>query len=169
MIIQKKTGHISAFDTGTRWVDTLLLDWHETSKRILHKRTTGGRELSIRFLNERPQWTVGDIVFADEDSVIVVDIEPCDAIIVVPDSPYRLASLCYEIGNKHLPLFMDGAVILIPYDEPLFRLLTAGGYAPERAVRKLLYPLQSTVSPHAHEGGQGLLSRILKLTSSNNG
>lgn len=170
MLIEKKLGNISLFEKGARSIDILLLEWHETNKRIMHKRTLEGREIATRFLNGRPALTEGDVLYEDEHCLVKVEISPCEVITVRPESGYRLASLCYEIGNKHLPLFMDGEEILIPFDEPLYRLLMAGSYAPVREIRKLLHPLKSTVTPHSHGNSTSLFSRIVKLTTpANNG
>jgi urease accessory protein len=77
-----------------------------------------------------------------------------------------MASVCYEIGNKHLPLFYESDELLVPFELPLFRLLSAQGYDVKQEERKLLQPLKTTVSPHEH-GGSSLFSKIMKLTTSN--
>ncbi len=76
-----------------------------------------------------------------------------------------MASVCYEIGNKHLPLFYESDELLVPYEDPLFRLLAAGGFNPVREKRKLLQPLKTTVAAHGHNGGSSLFSKILQLTT----
>jgi urease accessory protein len=53
----------------------------------------------------------------------------------------------------------------MPYDAPVFRMLQAAGFKPVQQVRKLLYPLRTTVAAHSHDNS--LFSKILKLTSSN--
>jgi urease accessory protein len=168
MLIQEKLGNLDSFETSGRSIDLLQLEWFETSKRILHKRTGEGREVTLKFLQENPGLTQSDVVFASEELLIVIDILPCDVIVVSPQSMYQAASLCYEIGNKHLPLFYMEDEILVPYEAPLFRMLAAGGFEPVRASRRLLNPLKTTVSPHgAVSGGRSLFSKILQLTTTN--
>jgi urease accessory protein len=75
---------------------------------------------------------------------------------------HTVASVCYEIGNRHLPLYYEGEELLAPYEEPMYRWLVAGGYEVSRDQRKLLCPLGPTVTGHAHAGG-GLLSKILRV------
>ena len=84
-----------------------------------------------------------------------------------PASLYQMALDCYEIGNKHLPLFYEDDNLLIPYEAPLYHTLQASGFAPQLEKRKLLYPLRTTVLPHAHPGEnkESLFSKILKLTT----
>jgi urease accessory protein len=118
-------------------------------------------------MNESQSLTDGDVLYADEALVIVVDIQVCEVIIINPKSMSEMAAICYEIGNKHIPLFYCNDELLVPYEAPLFRLLTAAGYMPKRESRKLLNQLKTTVSPHSNvENRQTLFSKILKLTTS---
>ena len=165
MLIQQKLGSIDTIAIGNRTIDWLALEWYETDKRILRKRTQAGQEVALKFLAENPQLTQGDVLYEDAQTLIVVDVLPCDVLVIKPGSMYDMASVCYEIGNKHLPLFFDDGTVLAPFDAPLFRLLTASGYAVARQERKLLQPLKTTVTPHGHTGSESLFAKILKLTT----
>ncbi|MCP9753065.1 urease accessory protein UreE [Ferruginibacter sp. HRS2-29] len=165
MIIQKKTGNIGSIDISKKQIDKVQLEWFESGKRILHKKTNAGIALSLKFLNENQQLTEGDILFEDTDTLIVVEIKPCDAIVVNPKSMEEMASICYEIGNKHLPLFYYNDELLIAFEKPLYNLLMSSGYDVKQAQRKLLHPLKTTVSPHG-TSGETLFSKIMKLTGS---
>ena len=77
---------------------------------------------------------------------------------------FEMASVCYEIGNKHLPLFYEEESLLVPFDAPLMRLLQAQGYDISKEERKLLQPLKTTVAPHS-DGNNSLFSKIMKLTN----
>lgn len=164
MLVKEKIGNLELFAVNNRNIDYVLLDWYETNKRILHKKTLSGREIVMKFLNENPQLGVGDIVYEDDFSLIAVDIKECDAIVIRPASMYEMAAVCYEIGNKHLPLFYQDEEIVTAYEGPLFSLLTAGGYNIEQAKRKLIQPLKTTVTPHGRSS-TSLFNRIMKLTT----
>ena len=167
MIIKQKVGNLNSFAIGDRNVDLVSLEWYETNKRILHKKSGSGNDIVIKFLSEGQSLTDGDILWQDETTVIVVEIQQCEAIIITPTSMHQMASVCYEIGNKHLPLFYDGDTIMIPFEAPLFKLLSAAGYEPKRENRKLVNQLKTTVSPHqSSENKQSLFSKILQLTTS---
>jgi urease accessory protein len=166
MIIKEKIGVIKDINVSERKLDVLTIEWHETGKRILHKKTKSGKEVILRFMNESPNFSQDDVLYVDNDSVIAIDIQPCEAIVIRPATRYGMAKLCYEIGNKHLPLFYEDEAVLIPFDAPLFKWLVAGGFSPVKEHRKLLHQLKTTVSSHAHAGSSGsLFSKILKLTS----
>lgn len=166
IVITAKAGNLNSVKQGEKKADTLLLEWYETNKRILHKQTSCGQKISIKFLQENPDWKEGDLVFADEDNLIVVEIIPCDAIVIIPSTIMEAAAISYEIGNKHLPLFYFENELLIPYDPPLFRLLQASGYIMKIEKRKLENPLKTSVSPHGHNQSNGsLFNKILRLTT----
>lgn len=166
MIIREKAGRIEAYEGMGIEPDWLDLEWFETRKRILHKKSSGGVAVSLKFLAESPEITQGDVLHADGERLIVARILPCDCIVVKPGSLFETASLCYEIGNKHLPLFFEDNALLVPFEAPLYRLLVAQGYAVLRENRKLLQPLRTTVSPHPSGNSGSLFSKIMQLTNS---
>ena len=163
MLIDKKLGKTN--DLFANGVDIVWLQWYETNKRILHKETVSGKKISLRFLNENPAFETGDILFRDDSSTIVVDILPAQAIVIKPADMLQMASLCYEIGNKHLPLFYEAETLLVPYEATLHKYLLAAGYDISIEDRKLQKALSTTVSPHSNATGETLFSRIMKLTT----
>jgi urease accessory protein len=164
MLIQQKTGNINTITINNRHIDWLPLEWYETSKRILRKQTLAGNHLALKFLDKDPMLTQGDILYEDDTFIIAVDILPCEVLIIRPASLFEMASVCYEIGNKHLPLFFEKDELLVPFDMPLFRLLSSQGYAIKQDKRKLLKPLKTTVAPHANNNSN-LFSKIMQLTN----
>jgi urease accessory protein len=96
-----------------------------------------------------------------------VEIIACEAIVFIPRSTFEIAYVCYEIGNKHLPLFFEENLLLIPFDEPTFKMLLAAGMAVTMQKRKLLNQLKTSVAPHSHSSeNKSLFSRIMKVTNS---
>src|SRR4030095_16598542 len=100
MIIREKIGSIEEIEIKGRVVDYLGLEWYETNKRILHKKTNNGKEIILKFLNGNQNLTEGDVVYENEQSIIVISIKPCEVIVIKPASMYEMAYVCYEIGNK---------------------------------------------------------------------
>ena len=149
-------------------IDKLLLEWHETTKRIIRKSSQNGRDVAIRRQNNQPLLD-GDILYQTETEVLIIDILPCDVIRICPQNMSEMAILCYEIGNRHAPIFIENDVVMLPFDAPMFRLLTANGFRPERDFRKLTNRLPTSVTVHhAHEVEDGekesLFTKILKMT-----
>ena len=164
MILKQIIGNTATLSTEGLTIDPLELEWFETSKRIQRKTSVGGMEIAIRFLKEGQRLRQSDIVFMNEQKAVVVHIIPCEAIVVSPKTMLEMGTICYEIGNKHLPLFIQENQVLIPFEEPLFRWLRASGYNPEKEVRQLQNMLQSNVTPHEH-GGTSLFTKIIGLAS----
>jgi urease accessory protein len=162
MLIQEKIGHINSFAINNRAIDWLPLQWYEARKRILRKETNSGKEIAIKFLNENPELADGDILFADDNSIIAVSILTCNCIVIQPMNMFEMASVCYEIGNKHLPLFYEADQLLVPFENPLYKLLLAQGYDVKQESRKLLQSLKTTVTPH-DTSSETLFSKIMKL------
>lgn len=165
MIVKEKTGNIKDIDMGGRMHDYLELEWYETSKKILHKRTASGTEIVLKLLNEKQGLTEGDLLYFDEQTAVIVSIKPCDSIVIKPSTMYEMAFVCYEIGNKHLPLFYNDGELMIPYEAPIFKTLESSGLSPQVESRKLLKQLKTTVSAHTHTETKSLFSRILQITS----
>ncbi len=164
MVIQTILGHWDNFATTGKILDKLPLEWYETNKRILHKRTAGGRQLTLKFLQESHRLQQGDVLWTDDTTVIAVDILPCDCLVLQPANMAAMAALCYEIGNKHLPLFYKAPDLLMPFDQPLYQLLTAQGYVVQQQQRQLIHPLRTSVMPHSTSGQGSLFTKIMKLT-----
>ena len=168
MIIKEKIGSLNEIGLKDRVIDYLELEWYETSKRILHKKTSQGKEIVLKFLNQSQSLAEGDVLFEDQQELVVVSIKPCEVIVIRPNSMYEMAYVCYEIGNKHLPLFYENDELLVPYEAPLFKMLQAAGFVLIKEERKLINQLKTSVMPHGHSNKEkSLFSKILQFTSPN--
>jgi urease accessory protein len=166
MLVKEKVGNLHSLDIAGREVDTLALEWYETAKRIMHKQTTAGRALIIKFMKESQQLRQDDIIYIGDAFVVAINIKPCEVIVISPTNMFDMAHISYEIGNKHLPLFYEDDQLLIPYEPPVFRMLKAGGFDVSIENRKLLKQLRSSVTAHVHQGeSASLFSKILQLTT----
>lgn len=168
MIVKEKIGNLNSIDTGNKTIDWLNLQWYEANKRIMHKRSQAGTEVIMKFMNEGQRLTQGDILFQDNETVIAVNIEECEVLVIKPKTMFDMASICYEIGNKHLPLFYEDEEVLVAFDAPLYRLIASSGYEVEKGERKLINPLRTTVAAHEHASSRSsetLFTKIMRLTN----
>lgn len=145
----------------TQMLDTVSLQWFEADRRIIRTTTTGGREIAFRLLKEGQRLHHEDVVYLDKQLAIVVQIEPSEVMVLAPQTLPEMARACYEIGNKHTPLFLDGNELLLPFDKPLFEWLQTAGFAPTRQQRRLSEQLRANSAPgvggghsHAHSHNQ---------------
>ncbi len=161
MLIQQKIRNLGK-DPAPPHTDRLPLEWFETRKRILRRKTLGGIELSLKFLQENPELTEGDVLYESDDLLISVTVIPCNCIVIRPADWLQTAAVCYEIGNRHLPLYFDDSELLVPFDRPLMQLLQQQNIPVTAADRQLLQPLKTTVAPHGESSS--LFSKIIKRT-----
>ena len=150
MLIENIVAHGGEIDLGGREIDRLEIEWFEANKPVLRKQTARGDDVAIRFVKQSQRLRQGDVLFLDGHKAIVVEIRPCDAIRIRPSTLLEMGLACYEIGNKHLPTFIQHDAVLLPYEEPIFKWLQGKGFKAERVVTQLLDPINSTVTPHSH-------------------
>lgn len=131
----------------TQKIDTVSLQWFEADRRIIRTTTATGRDIAFRLLKEGQRLHHDDVVYLDKQLAIVVQIEPSEVMVLAPQTLPEMARACYEIGNKHTPLFLDGNELLLPFDKPLFEWLQAAGFAPVRQQRRLSEQLRANSAP----------------------
>lgn len=133
-------------------VDYIPLQWYEADRRILRKTSRSGREVAFRLLKEGLRLQHNDVVFISEQLVLVIEIIPSETIVLLPKTLPDMARACYEIGNKHSPLFLEGDELLLTYDKPMFEWLQAAGFKPEKAQRRLSKALRANSAQGAGSG-----------------
>lgn len=123
------TGNIRADNTLLeKSTDQVELEWFDTEKRVLRVRTVDGQEIGFRNLSGAPL-RGGDILFEDENQRIVVRILPCLCLIFRPRNKMEMATVCFEIGNRHLPIYInEEAEVILAYERPIHQLLKKGNY-----------------------------------------
>jgi len=166
MIINETLSNISEKTIVEKSIDYLDLEWFESTKRIQRKKTRQGEDIAIKFLREGQRLREGDILYEDEEKLIVVNILETEAIVISPDSMLEMGTVCYEIGNKHIPLFIQENKVLLPFEMPMYRWLEVSGFKPEKQTVKLLNLLKSNVEPHGHGSlGSSIFTKILKMAA----
>ncbi len=140
-------------------VDYVDIEWHEAFSRLHRKTSAEGEDVGIRMGNE--VLSVGlnqdDVLYADEEKVIAVNIPACEAIraCVRRDHPRQIAKLCYEVGNTHTTMFRgeDDFTFYTPYHEPLLEKINGiHGVTAEKVMKKFDFKqaLSSSVNNHHH-------------------
>jgi urease accessory protein len=141
MLVTEIIGNINFFNTNNRKIDYLILEWHETNKRILHKKTIGGLDVIMEFVKQNPSLSEGDIIYEDDFNVIAIEIKECETIVLLPKSMLEMGRMCNEIGESGQQVFYQSDEILIAFEDSLFRSLSAAGYDMSVENRKLVTPL----------------------------
>jgi urease accessory protein len=145
--------------------DYVDIEWHEAFKKLHKKTTKGGIEIGIRLDNDilTKGMNEGDVLYADDKLAVVVNIPPCEVIVVdVPDA-CLIPKVCYEIGNRHATLFYgdNDMQFVTPYNQPMLDMLNKihkhinGNcirVTAEKKLQKLNFDkaISSTVNNHTH-------------------
>ena len=157
MICEKILGMLDELDVAGKTVEYVEIEWHEAFKKIHKKTTDTGREVGIRIDDSVLTEGLydGKVIYMDDGLVIAVHTPPCEVIRVTvkPDHRFMAAKVCYEIGNRHAPLFYgeDEYTFITPYNEPMLQMLSGlHGVEAEKEMRKLAFDKRVSASVHNH-------------------
>ncbi|MFT2008542.1 urease accessory protein UreE [Pontibacter sp. 13R65] len=124
-----------------RTCDYFEIEWYEAFKSRIKKKTQGGVEVLID-KSHRSALDDGDLLYLSVERAILLKIKPCDCVVLRPRSLQEVGTICFEIGNKHVPIFItDEHEVCVAYDAPLYQLLLSGGFITEIEER-VLHPSQ---------------------------
>lgn len=147
-VVRTTLGHISGFDVGLRAVEYVAIASDDLAKRVLRLRGSEG-EIGLR-LKDGAHLHDGDVVYADATRVVAVTVAPDDVLVCRPRDVAQALAVAHALGNRHLPMQIDGAALVVRYDRlvaDLFAELDAE-YVRERRV--LAAPFRHANAPHAH-------------------
>lgn len=156
MLCEQVLGKLHDFDTAGKTVEYVDIEWHEAFKKIHKKTTDKGTEVGIRM--DDSILTRGlyqdDVIYADDEKIVAVNTPPTEIIRVAltPGHDKMAAKVCYEIGNRHAPLFWgeDDTFITI-YNEPMLVMLQKiHGVTAEKEIFKLDFDKRISASIHNH-------------------
>lgn len=103
--------------------DFLPLQWYEVNRRIIKRKTVKGVEISLN----RPPYTPisdGEIVYQNSDIQVIGKIEPCLCIVLNSSDIELIGSFCFDVGNRHLPVFKIDDKFVVSYDGHLYKALS---------------------------------------------
>ncbi|WP_052296471.1 urease accessory protein UreE [Candidatus Epulonipiscium viviparus] len=153
MLIEKVIGNIEDYQN---YVPTKIeIEWHERHKRIIKKG-----DIAIRFDDAQAAvgLKTGDVLATEGAVAYVVEILPAEALIINVPNAAMVAKVCYEIGNRHAPLYKgsDPLEFYTTVEEPIKVLLEKLGVAVH--VGEAVFTDQNMISgsaghSHSHDGG----------------
>ena len=141
LIIEKvitNIDHLDQEEINQRHQEKVYLESADLVKRIQRVTTDHDRELGIR-LKEARDLISGDVLFMDEDNMIVVDVLSDDLIVISPRSIHEMGAIAHQLGNRHLPAQFEGDEMLVQYDylvEELLKQLAIPFKREERKVKQ---------------------------------
>lgn len=159
MLCEKVLGKVTDEKFAGLRVDYVDIAWHEAFSKLHRKTSHEGEDVGIRMGNEvlKTGLNQDDVLYADAEKVIAVNIPACDAIkaVVRKDHPAQIAKLCYEVGNTHTTMFRgeDDFTFYTPYYDSLMNKLSGiHGVDVSKVTMKfdLTRALSNSISNHHH-------------------
>ncbi len=159
MICDRILGKTDDAAFAGRKIDYVDVEWHEAFTKLHRKVSHMGEDVGIRMGNEvlKRGLNQDDVLYADDEKVIAVNIPECEAIraVVAEDYPEQIARLCYEVGNTHTSMFRgeDGFTFYMPCHEALLKkLLQIYGVTARKVQVRFDFSkaLSSSVNNHHH-------------------
>lgn len=150
MIAENILGNISDYPINGRRIDKVGIEWYELEKKLMRKKTEFEEEIGIRISEHMKD---GDILYADEQRLIVVDVLPTELTVIPVETMQEMGRLCFELGNRHLSLSIGEKEVSVPYDEPTFLYLAKLGFKPEKKKEKFTHFTVCHAHGHSHAEG----------------
>jgi urease accessory protein len=117
-------------------MEKIYLESDALRKRILRVKTDHGNEIGIR-LKENKDLMDGDILYMDENNMIVIHTIDDDILTILPTTLGQMGDIAHQLGNRHLPAQFDGDEMLVQYDYLVEELLMVLDIPFRREKRKV--------------------------------
>lgn len=127
---------LNADELEKRHLEKVYMESSHLMKRIQRVETDHGRDIGIRLKNPR-DLEAGDVLYMDDDNIIVVDVLSDDLIIISPRSMNEMGTIAHQLGNRHLPAQFEGDDMLVQYDYLVEELLSELQIPFKREERKV--------------------------------
>ncbi len=125
MIIEQIVTNIDQLDQkdiDKRHIEKVYLESAHLTKRIQRVQTDHGREVGIR-LKDPKDLAVGDVLYMDEENLIMIDVVSDDLLIIRPTDIKTMGTIAHQLGNRHLPAQFEENEMLVQYDYLVEELL----------------------------------------------
>jgi len=118
LIIEKVVTNINEMDKNEiskRHVEKVFMESAHLLKRIQRIKTDHGKEIGIR-LKEQRDLLAGDVLYMDDNNMIVIDVLSDDLLVISPRSMLEMGTIAHQLGNRHLPAQFEENDMLVQYD-----------------------------------------------------
>jgi urease accessory protein len=146
MVIEKISGNKPP-NTGGKTIETVPFEWFEMNNKILKKVSSKGTEIGLRL--SQPLFD-GALLYEDNEKIICLELLPCETTRVHIHGMKEMGRLCFELGNRHLPLSIAEDSVSTPYDKPTFEYLEKLGFHCERVTEKFAPEIITHGHGHHH-------------------
>jgi len=143
MVIEKILGKKQ--DTAGKTIETVPFEWFEMNNKILKKVSSAGTEIGLRLSEALFD---GGVLYEDNEKIICLELLPCELTQIHVHSMQEMGRVCFELGNRHLPLAIGETSVSTPYDRPTFEHLEKLGLHCHKVTEK--FTPEIIVHGHSH-------------------
>jgi urease accessory protein len=145
--IERVLGNLRDFRLAGRALERIAVSSDAMNRRVVRVTSSVG-DLAL-VLDDR-RLRDGDVLYADDERIVAVGVEPDDVIVAAPQTIASAVELAHGLGNRHLPIQRDGDALIVRYSEPIAALCERCGVPWERTRRVLAEPFVAPAAPHEH-------------------
>ena len=132
---------------------TVELDWDTRQKSRFEATDSQGRRLGV-FLPRGSVVRGGDVLVAEDGSLVVVQAAPQPVLEVRASEPFDLLRAAYHLGNRHVPLELQPEVLRLEPDHVLAQMLRQRGLQVAEA-QAAFEPEAGAYAAGGHAQGHG--------------
>jgi len=129
-------------------IEKFYVSNEELAKRIHHGKSDHNTEIHVR-LQPKEHLHVGDILYQDEQRIVVVEVLNEDVLTIFPASIQEMGVIAHALGNRHLPAQFSEDTMLVQYDYLVEKLLREMKLEFKREERYLNQPFRHL--GHSHD------------------
>jgi urease accessory protein len=152
MIVTEILGNLYDDSAGLAYAgfhrERVVLPSADLAKRIQRVRTDHGTELGIRLPAGAPDLRDGDILAAEEKSLIVVSVEATDVLVIAPRTIGEALFTAHSLGNRHLQAQFFEDVMVCQFDHTVRDFLDRHGVPYSREDRVMAVPFRHAEHTH---------------------
>ena len=123
--------------------EQLCIEWFEAGRSLIKRKTVQGTALHLQRRNGK-YLTDGQIIYQDANRYVRISTLPCTCMVLTAEDPALIGDFCYDVGNRHLPVFCVGENAFgVAYDARLYEALASKFGAHLRLEKMKLLPDQA--------------------------
>src|SRR5699024_4958605 len=103
MIIEEIVGNMANISDSEKGkhIEKVYLETSDLVKRTQRVTTDDGNEIGIR-LTQPMDLQYGDILYQDDTSMIIVEVNSEDLLVIKPRTIQEMGDIAHQLGNRHL-------------------------------------------------------------------
>ena len=145
-ILTEPLGNLATFARGTRALECVEIGSDDLARRIVRVETSLG-SIGLRLEGER-RLRDGDVVAANAHVVVALRVFADDVLVYRPRSLDEALAIAHALGNRHLPVQISEATLVVRFDPLVEALFLEHGVAYTRERRVLEHPFRHAHAPH---------------------